>query len=86
MSERRVRSGGQNAAAEALRQALETIGIAGRIEVYDRLAVLIASDSDVLQHSDVRKRALLLAREHGFTNLALEIRPDTTSRASISRD
>ena len=86
MSERRVRSGSHNAAAEALRRALESIGLVGRVDVYDRLAVLIASDSGALRDSEVRKRAIVLAREHGFTNLALEIGPDTTPRASVSRD
>lgn len=73
-------------AADALRKSLASIGVAGRVEARERLAVIIAADPGILLDAERRRRALVLAREHGFTNLALEIAEDTTTRASLSGD
>jgi len=70
--------------AEALRRSLAAIGVDGHVEGRDRLAVLTLNDPGVLRDASLRRRALLLAREHGFTNFALEIGAE--ARATVSRD
>ena len=72
--------------AEELRRSLAAIGIVARVEARDRLAVLTVIDATVLREPEWRRRALGLARELGFTNLAVEIGEDTTTRAALSRD
>jgi hypothetical protein len=64
--------------AESLQAALASLGVRGRIETRDRLALLIASDHEaaVLLDEDTRERAVTIAREHGFANVALELRDD----------
>lgn len=73
--------------ADALRAALESIGVHGRVEARDRLAVLTVPGDEVsvLFDEERRRRAIALARDHGFTNLALEL-VDSTTRAPLSRD
>ena len=73
-------------AADSLGRSLASIGVAGRVEAHDRLAVLVSSDPSMWNDAQVRRRALALAREHGFTNLALEIGDDTATRATLPRD
>ena len=63
--------------ARALRQALADAGIACEVEAHDRLAVLVPDDDASaarLVAADGRRRAASLAREHGFTHAALELR------------
>ena len=73
--------------AEGLRQALAALGIECRVEARDKLAVIIPpKDGTKLNDIAVRRSALALIREHGFTHLALEI-PDTPAdNAAVSRD
>lgn len=85
MSDSRTQAPAPNA-AESLRRSLALIGVAGRVEAHERLAVLIASDPSVLLDAELRRRALVLAREHRFTNLALEIGEQPTARAALSGD
>ena len=73
-------------AAESLRRSLASIGVAGRVEAHERLAVVIASDPSVLLDAELRRRALVLAREHGVTNHALENGEQSTARAPLSGD
>jgi hypothetical protein len=62
------------ASAPALEAALGRLGIAGRIEARARLAVLVPSGGLApLADAATRRRAFALAREHGFTHLALEL-------------
>lgn len=64
--------------AEGLQAALASLGVHGRIETRDRLAVLIATDDQatLLLDEATRDRAVRSAREHGFANLALELSDD----------
>ncbi|MGH7693641.1 MAG: hypothetical protein ACRENH_01600 [Gemmatimonadaceae bacterium] len=60
--------------SEALERDLARAGIAARVEVRDRLALLIPRDADAGLTSDAQRRvALALAAEAGFTHVALEL-------------
>ena len=68
----------------ALQNALANAGLHARVSADGRLAVLfIAGDSYWPKHADSRRRAAALAREHGFTHLALEL---TSDGAALPRD
>jgi hypothetical protein len=71
------RSQGQNTpGANALETALEELGVLCRVETRDKLAVIV-TDADGAKRfgeSDVRQRALAIARQHGYTHLALELK------------
>ena len=88
MSVRRETPGGQ----PALEGALAERGLVVKVESRAGLAVLIANSATVARLGDVelRRQALALAREHGFTHVAIELRddPDDPPRAhaSLSRD
>lgn len=56
-------------------------GIECRVEVRDRLAILIPADSPSVAEN--REDVLRLAREEGFTHVAMELDPDG---AAFSRD
>jgi len=85
MSESRAQTPAPNA-AESLRRSLASIGVACRVDARERLAVVNSTDASVLLDAELRRRALVLARERGFTNLALEIGEATPARASLSGD
>jgi hypothetical protein len=75
---------------EELERALREIGVQCIVEAFDALAVAIPEPGDrSLEHEDVRRRALELARAHGFSHLAVELpksedaHPD---RATLSGD
>ena len=73
--------------AEALRQALASLGLRGTVEARGALAVLsLEGDPLLLSDPDVRARAVSLASEHGFTNLALELRDSHGDSAPIHSD
>lgn len=57
-------------------------GIACRVEARERLAILIPPD-DSPPLAECRADLLKLAREEGFTHIALELDPDG---AALSRD
>ena len=74
MSVRRETPGGQ----PALEGALADRGLVCRVEGRAGLAVLIADAATVAALGDieVRRAALALAREHGFSHVAIELRGD----------
>jgi len=60
--------------SESLARDLARAGIAARVEVRDRLALLIPRDADASLTSEAQRRvALALAAEAGFTHVALEL-------------
>lgn|GEM_PF-3938645 len=74
MSVRRETPGGQ----PALEGALAERGLVCRVEGRAGLAVLIADAATVAALGDIelRRAALALAREHGFSHVAIELRSD----------
>ena len=72
--------------APELERALGALGIRGRIEARDGLAVLVAPDALApLADAALRRRAAAVAREHGFTHLALEL-PDEGEGGANAED
>ena len=64
--------------AADLEAALRTIGVDGRVEARGALAVIVPHDgvdalAGALADAALRRGAAALAREHGFTHLALEL-------------
>ena len=60
--------------AAALEASLRRLGVDGRVEAREGLALLVPRDGgEVLADASLRRRAMALAREHGFTHLALEL-------------
>ena len=60
-----------------LREALAAAGFACEVEAHDRLAVLVpddARDAARMAGPAARRTISALAREHGFTHAALELR------------
>ena len=55
-----------------LARRLAAVGIRGAVEARGSLAVLTLDDVHAIRREEVRAAALRLAREHGFTHLALE--------------
>jgi len=88
MSNRRETPGGQ----PALEGALAERGLVVKVESRAGLAVLIADPATVarLGDAELRRTALALAREHGFSHVAIELRSDTGGQprldAPVSRD
>ena len=76
--------------AAELERALRELGVRCSVEAYDALAVAVPEPGERrLEGDDLRRRALELARTHGFSHLAVELRepgPVPTNRASLSRD
>ena len=76
--------------AEDLERALRDLGVRCAIEVYDALAVAVPEPGERgLEGAEVRRRAIELARTHGFSHLAVELREPghaPTDRASLPRD
>lgn len=58
--------------AEALRVALRGAGIDATVEARDRLAIVTAPPA-VFSDPEIRERTVALAREHGFTHVAVEL-------------
>ena len=59
--------------ADTLRQALTAVGVDAAIEEQGRVAVIT---SPVPLDAASRRRIVALGREHGFSNVALELAPD----------
>jgi hypothetical protein len=61
--------------ATALAAALRSAGIACEVEARAALALIVASTAEVtrLAADDRRRRVLALARQHGFTHVAVEL-------------
>lgn len=73
--------------AEALRQALAALGIHGSVEARGALAILTLYDNGAsLRDRELRAKAIALASEHGFTNLALEVSDPSAEGAALHRD
>ena len=73
--------------ADRMMAALAGIGLPGRVEPRGTLAVLLV-DADTmtrLGEREVRAAALVLAREHGFTHLAVELSTDPGPDAPLLR-
>ena len=77
MSIRRETPGGE----PTLEGALAERGLVVRVERRAGLAVLIADATTVtlLGDTELRRTALALAREHGFTHVAIELRSEAES-------
>ena len=62
----------------ALEGALAERGLVVKVEPRGGLAVLVANEATVKQLGDaeVRRAAIALAREHGFTHVAIELRSE----------
>ena len=72
--------------AASLEGALAELGLRCDIEARDTLA-LVLGEADVavaLTNAATRRQALRIARDHGFTHLALEL-VDAGDRATIPR-
>lgn len=76
--------------AEALERALRELGVRCSIQAYGALAVAVPEAGERrLEADDIRRQAIALARTHGFSHLAVELREPrhaTTDRASLPRD
>jgi hypothetical protein len=73
--------------AASLETALREIGIACAVEAHDRLAMIIPDDAArELGEAPVRRETLRIAREHGFSHVALELLADPADRAALHRD
>ncbi|MDB4899486.1 MAG: hypothetical protein JWN53_1294 [Gemmatimonadetes bacterium] len=74
MSITRPQSGARSG-ADALAAALGELGLPARVEARAALAVVVVSAEVAARLTDpeMRRRALALAREQGFTHLALEL-------------
>lgn len=73
--------------AEALRQALAALGLQGAVEARGALAILsLDGDAAPLRDPEIRARAVAIASEHGFTNLALEVGDMPGDRAPLHSD
>jgi hypothetical protein len=61
--------------ARGLECALRTLGVACEVEARAALALIVASPTDAarLASDQLRAQALVLAREHGFTHVAVEL-------------
>ncbi|MEO7454854.1 MAG: hypothetical protein ABIY52_01235 [Gemmatimonadaceae bacterium] len=83
MSIRRETPGGH----QALEGALAERGLVVRVDPRAGLAVLIADAATMtkLGDAEVRRAALALAREHGFTHVAIEMRDDAGPGAPLPR-
>ena len=60
--------------ASTLEVALRALGMSCTVEAHGRVAVLISKSAHTFPGDpSLRREAVRLAREHGFTNLALEL-------------
>lgn len=73
--------------AAGLEAALRSLGIHCSVEAIDRLAVVVPNDDAAeVEAVRVRRDALRLIREHGFTHLALELAGEPADSAPLHRD
>ena len=76
---------------EGLEASLRRLGIRCTVESWDALAVALPESGErAFEDAAVRKQAIALARSHGFSHLAVELRdpalPDGDARAALPRD
>ena len=73
-----------------LQEALRALGLRVTIEEMDALAIAVPQAGERgFENPTIRDRAIALARTHGFSHLAVELRvddSDSTPRATLSRD
>lgn len=76
--------------SEELERALRELGLRCAVEEYDALAVAIPEPGECgFEREEVRRVAIELARRHGFSHLAVEIREPgrvTSHRATLPGD
>jgi hypothetical protein len=72
--------------AEELERRLAELGVPGRVEARGKLAILSLENPGALAEAERRSAAVALAREQGFTHLALELGDDSDRRATVPRD
>ena len=76
--------------AEELERALRDIGVRCAVEAYDALAVAVTEPGErTLESAELRRQAIALARTHGFSHLAVELREPghvPIDRATLPRD
>lgn len=72
--------------ADALEAALHAAGVPCTVEARETLAI-VTMDASASPFTDdaLRRRALALAHEHGFSHVALELL-DAEDRAALPRD
>lgn len=70
--------------ADALEAALRVAGMTARVEARGGLAIVLA-DPAAFADPELRERAAALAREHGFTHVAVELPPEP-ARAPLPGD
>ena len=59
---------------ESLEAALDALGIPCTVEAHERLAVIVPrGEVSALEDARHRRETVRLAREHGFTHIALEL-------------
>jgi len=79
-----------NRSREDLERALRALGIRCSVEAFDALAVAIPEPGERgFEQADLRRRAIDVARSHGFSHLAVELRaPEANNpkRATLSGD
>lgn len=77
---------------EELERALRGLGLRCRVESFDALAVALPERGERrFALHDIRRRAIELARAHGFSHLAVELQSqeeegDTSDRATLPGD
>lgn len=72
---------------EALERALRELGLRCVVEAFDALAVAIPEAGERgFERDEIRRRAIELARAHGFSHLAVELRNSDQNRAPFSGD
>jgi hypothetical protein len=79
--------------AEALAKGLVELGLACSVEARGKLVLLMPDETSVAKLADesMRRAALALAKEHGFTHAAIELpndrrRADPDADATVLRD
>jgi hypothetical protein len=71
--------------ADALEGALRALGIDCTVELHDRVAVVRSTVQGVFADDRIREHALALAREHGFSHVAVDV-TGAEERAPLPRD
>ncbi|HEX5439180.1 MAG TPA: hypothetical protein VFW98_18650 [Gemmatimonadaceae bacterium] len=71
--------------AERLREGLASLGLDGTVEARGSLAIVTLADERPLD-DETRLAAVALAREHGFSHVALELTGGTDHGAAVHRD
>jgi hypothetical protein len=72
---------------QALEGALAERGLVCKVDPRAGLAVLVADSATMakLGDAELRRAALALAKEHGFTHVAIELRDDAGTGAAVPR-